>query len=196
LDIAALILAAGESSRMGRDKALLTYRAHTFLEMIVTTLHEGGIERITAVLGHHAEDIRKTVNLDGVEVVVNARYREGQTSSLQAGLRHLASRQPRAVLLCLVDHPVLRVAVVRTLIESFRQSNAPVVIPTFEGQRGHPVLICSELFRELLGLSPEQGANTVVHKFRDSTHFVPVDDPGILLDIDDPQSYHGLVEGG
>jgi molybdenum cofactor cytidylyltransferase len=187
-----LILAAGESSRMGRDKALLTYRGKTFLETIVGTLREAGIERIAVVLGHHAEEIQRAVQLPGVEVVVNAAYRLGQTSSLQAGLRTLDAPELEAVVLCLVDHPTVSAATVRQLVGSFRASSAPIVIPTHQGQRGHPVVISRALFPELLSLGPAEGANTVIRRHRAATQFVDVGDPGILLDVDAPESFRRL----
>src|SRR5256712_10533494 len=98
-----------------------------------------------------------------------------------------------AVLLCLVDHPAVPVEVVRALIAAFRATRSPVVIPTFKGQRGHPVLIGRALFDELLGLSPEAGANSIIRKYRDATQFVEVGDAGILLDVDDPETYRTLA---
>ncbi|MHB8653968.1 MAG: nucleotidyltransferase family protein [Terriglobia bacterium] len=190
--IAGLILAAGESSRMGTDKALLIYRGRTFLEHILATLHTAGLKEATVVLGHHADEIQREVKLTGTEVVVNQDYRRGQTSSLQAGLRALDRPAIHAVVLCLVDHPAVSAEVIRKLVVVFEQSAAPVVIPTFQGQRGHPVLISRALFAELLVLSESEGANTVVRKHRDSTQFVEVDDPGVLIDVDDPESYRRL----
>lgn len=190
--IAGLILAAGESSRMGRDKALLPYRGRTFLESIIHTLREAGIVPIAVVLGHHAEEIQKALKLEGVEVVINPDYRLGQTSSLQAGLRALENPNLEAVMLCLVDHPAVSAATVLALADSSKQSPAPVVIPTHQGQRGHPVVIARKLFPELLSLGPVEGANTVIHKYRDAARFLEVEDPGILFDVDDPETYRRL----
>jgi molybdenum cofactor cytidylyltransferase len=187
--IAALILAAGESSRMGSDKALLAYRGSTFLEHIVNTLHDAEIERVAVVLGHHAEEIRRAVKLPATEVVVNQNYRAGQTSSLQAGLHALDRPDVDAVVLCLVDHPAISAEVVKTLVSTFEKSSAPAVIPTYHGQRGHPVLMARQLFAGLLALSPNEGANTVVRKYRETTEFVEVQDSGVVLDIDIPESY-------
>src|SRR5690349_8896997 len=184
--ITGLILAAGESSRMGRDKALLPYGGSTFLEHIVETLHGAGIERVTVVLGHHASEIQSGVNLHGTHVVVNQNYRQGQTSSLQAGLRSCDPEIVQAVMLCLVDHPLVSVEVVRQLIHGFEKSHCALVIPTHRGQRGHPVLISRELFAEILELGPSEGANTVTRKYREFTNFVEVSDAGILIDVDDP----------
>src|SRR5205823_464929 len=85
---------------------------------------------------------------------------------------------------------------IRALLAAFRTSTSPVVIPTFKGQRGHPVLIGRALFDELLGLSPEAGANTVIRKYRNATQFVEVGDAGILLDVDDPETYRSLARPG
>lgn len=191
--IGGLILAAGESSRMERDKALLTWRGRTFLETIVATLREAGVELIAVVLGYHAEEIQRAGNLEGVEVVVNPDYRRGQTSSLQVGLRALESAALEAVVLCLVDHPAVSAHVVKQLLTTFRQSGAPVIIPTFRGQRGHPVVIARALFAALLSLGPDQGADTVVRKYRDATKSLDVSDKGILLDVDDAESYRQLT---
>jgi molybdenum cofactor cytidylyltransferase len=190
--IAGLILAAGESSRMGRDKALLTYRSKTFLENIVETLRAAGIERIAVVLGHHADEIRRAVKLEGVEWVLNSSYRSGQTSSLQAGLRALAADSPEAVVLCLVDHPAVSAETVRELVKAFRDSGAPVAIPIHKHQRGHPVVISRGLFGELLGLDVDEGANIVIRKHRERIRFIEVEDPGVLLDVDDAETYRQL----
>jgi molybdenum cofactor cytidylyltransferase len=190
--IAALILAAGESSRMGRDKALLAYRGSTFVESIIEILRGAGIERVAVVLGHHATEIQCAVRFSGVEIVVNQDYRLGQTSSLQTGLRVLDLPEIEAVLLCLVDHPAISAEVVKNLMGAFERSRAPVVIPTYQGRRGHPVLMARLLFAELLSLDPQQGANTVVRSYRDRTCFLEVDDQGVLVDIDDPKVYSEL----
>ena len=194
--IEGLILAAGESSRMGEDKALLAYRGRTFIETILATLREAGVTRLAVVLGHHADKIQRAVDFTGVNVIVNRDYQQGQTSSLQAGLKALGSgagMSVEAVLLCLVDHPAVPAEVVRALIAAFLATRSPVVIPTSKGQRGHPVLIGRTLFDELLGLSPEAGANSVIRKYREATQFVEVGDAGILLDVDDPATYRSLA---
>ncbi|MGH9651240.1 MAG: nucleotidyltransferase family protein [Terriglobales bacterium] len=191
--IAGLILAAGESSRMGRDKALLTYRGRTFLETIISLLRDAGIERIAAVLGHHAEEIRKATNLEGVEVALNPEYRRGQISSLQCGLRALESPALEAVILCLVDHPAVSAVTIQKLVNAFQQARSPVVLPTHQGQRGHPVVISAAVFPELLSLGPEAGANSVIRKYSAATRCVEVEDANVLLDVDEPETYWRLA---
>ncbi len=191
--IAGLVLAAGASSRMGRDKALLLYRGQTFLDTIISTLRAGGIERIAVVLGHHADEIRRKTRLEDVEVVVNQQYQLGQTSSLQAALPQLDRPEIQAVLLCLVDHPAVSSDTVRALIAAFQPPHPSLIIPSYRGQRGHPVLISRQLFAELLALGPGIGANSVIRKYNDSTRILELNDPGILRDIDDPASYQNLT---
>ncbi len=190
--IAGIILAAGESSRMGTDKALLTYRRRTFLEAILSTCREAGLDRLVVVLGHHTREIQHAVNLEGAQVVVNQNYRRGQTSSLQAGLKALETAEPEAIVLCLVDHPAVSAETIRKLVAAFQPPRSPLAIPTFQGQHGHPVLIGRPLFGELKKLSPDEGANAVIRKYRHLTKYIEVDDPGILLDIDDPETYRRL----
>lgn len=197
--MAGLILAAGESSRMGRDKALLLYRGRTFLETIITSLNAAGIGRLVMVLGHHADSIERAVNLEAVEVIINRNYERGQTSSLQAGIMGLeefcsqAGESCAATVLCLVDHPAFEPATVSALVERFERTAAPVVVPTFGGRRGHPVLIARSLFGRLLALGEDVGANTVIRACRERTELVEVADAGILVDVDDPQAYRRLT---
>lgn len=197
--VAGLILAAGESSRMGRDKALLLYRGRTFLETIIASLNAAGVKPVLAVLGHHAESIQQAVNLAGVEVVINRGYQRGQTSSLQAGLAALektAAQGPEpleAIVLCLVDHPAFEPDTVSALLAAFKRTAAPVVVPTLGGRRGHPVLVARPLFGPLLALGEGMGANTVIRACGDRTEFVEVRDPGILIDVDDPEAYRQLT---
>jgi molybdenum cofactor cytidylyltransferase len=192
--IAGLILAAGESRRMGRDKALLTYHGQTFLATIVGNLRAAGIENITVVLGHHQEAIQRAVNLAGMRVVINQDYQQGQTSSLQAGLAAAATDGPEAVMLCLVDHPAISSEVISKLRERFESVRPPVLIPTYKGEHGHPVVISRKLFPELVALPPGAPANKIIRNYRDATDFLEVADPGILLDVDDPAAYERLEQ--
>ncbi len=194
--ISGLILAAGESRRMGRDKALLTYHGRTFLETIINNLSAAGMENVTVVLGHHAEAIQRAINLAAVRVVVNHEYQRGQTSSLQLGLAAAIADSPEAGILCLVDHPAISTEVIVKLREHFESTHPPVLIPTHKGERGHPVVISQALFPELLAVLPVEPANTVIRKYRNATQFVEVADRGILIDVDEPEGYERLENGG
>ena len=194
--IAAVVLAAGESSRMGRDKALLPFRQSSFLEEIVSTLRKVPMEKIVVVLGHHADGIRSSIHLPKAEVVVNSQFREGQTSSLLAGLEALDSDKIEGILLCLVDHPLISVEVVRRLGEEFRFRRPLLAIPTYQGERGHPVIFSRALFDEFRSLAPGEGANLVARRHREETLFVDVNDQSILNDVDTPADYEKLTSEG
>jgi molybdenum cofactor cytidylyltransferase len=127
-----------------------------------------------------------------VHVLRNPDYRLGQLSSLQVALRFLEDHNTEAVLVCLVDHPAMTKPVVRTLLQRFRATAAPILIPTHQGRRGHPVLFSRRVFQELLEAPLQEGARFVVRRHEREVEFVETDDEGILLDIDRPDDYESL----
>jgi|SRR5262245_3361177 len=195
--IVAVVLSAGESSRMGRPKALLPIDGQTFIERIVTTLKHSGLERIVVVLGFNAEELRKTIEGLPVEIVTNHNYKNGQLSSLQAAIHHLESdKHCDAILVHLVDHPYIDSALVQIMIQRFKASNKLIVVPRRQGKRGHPVIFSRALFAELLSAPMDQGAKTVVNAHHADTLEIDTEDVGITLDIDTPELYRQYVKGG
>ena len=192
--IAGIILAAGESSRMGHDKALLPLGAETFLDHLIVVL-EGEVSPLVVVLGHHAEQIQGRIAHGGeIQIVRNPDYPLGQLSSLQAGLRSLANQPLAGVLVCLVDHPAITKKVVRVLVDRFRSRGSRILIPTSNGRRGHPVLFAASLFQELLEAPVEEGARFVVRRHAEEVELVETGEEGILLDVDIPSDYEALVK--
>src|SRR5437667_340259 len=176
--ISAVVLAAGKSEGMGRPKALLTFRGRTFLENILETIWRSPIGHTVVVLGHHHEEIRRRVAMPSV--VFNADYEQGMITSFQAGIRALPP-DTAGCFLFLVDHPVVDTATIEALISGLAPNR--VVLPAYHGRRGHPVLFASELFEEVLALPASQGANIIVRKDPTRILEVPVNEPGILVDI-------------
>ncbi|HWP86088.1 MAG TPA: nucleotidyltransferase family protein [Terriglobia bacterium] len=192
LRIAGILLAAGESRRMGRDKALLPLGKRTFLEHLTAVL-DGEVDPLVVVLGHHAAEIERQVRLPATAVLLrNPDYPQGQLSSLHVALRHLADRVVDGALVCLVDHPAITKEVVRALIRSFAASGASILLPTWNGRRGHPVLFAQRLFGELLTTPLDQGAREVVRRHSAEIAEVPVEEEGILWDVDRPEDYAAL----
>lgn len=188
---AGVILAAGESRRMGSPKALLVYRGATFLEHLAGLLAEK-VDPLLVVLGHDAERIRAAVNLPiPTRVLINPDYRLGQLSSLYTAIRSLQGTATPGLLVAPVDHPCIGPEVVDALLKVFDAEQPNVVVPTFEGRRGHPVIFSARLFAELVAAPLEEGARAVVR--RHTVREVPVNDPGVLADIDDPETYRRLV---
>ncbi len=147
--IQAIILAAGESRRMGMPKPLLRFGPTTFLGQIASVLRQSRVDRVSVVLGAEAERIRRSIDLPEVDVVINEDYAEGQLSSLIAGLKALPS-QTEAAVVCLVDNPFISPAIVNQIVDRFRQTHSPIVVPVVMGKRGHPALFSSRLFADLL----------------------------------------------
>jgi molybdenum cofactor cytidylyltransferase len=194
--IAAVILSAGESSRMGRPKALLPIDGQTFIEKIVKALREAGLQNIIVILGHDAEAMRQKITHLPVTILVNPEYRKGQLSSLRVAIRHLLANDTCSGLLVhLVDHPYIDAALVNLLIEGLEDSGKLIAVPRFRGKRGHPVIFARSLFNELLNAPEDQGAKAVVNAHRDETLEIETEDKGITLDIDTPELYRQHVKG-
>jgi molybdenum cofactor cytidylyltransferase len=184
--LAAIILAGGESRRMGVPKALLPYRGRTFVEHLleVTRHPRVGVTRI--VVGAHANEIREKLSAHAVEIVVNADWAKGQLSSIQAGIRSLPDGGNDGMILAPVDHPIVSAALVAQLIREFDSSGKAIVLPTFHGRRGHPLIFRASLYPELLQASPEVGARQVVWAHADEVREVPTEEEGVVLNINDP----------
>ena len=191
-----VVLSAGESSRMGRPKALLPIDGQTFIERIVGALKRGGIERIVVVLGFNADALRQQISHLPVEILVNADHKLGQLSSLQVAVRHLqAAPDCDGVMLHLVDHPYIDPKLVRLMLQRFEESKCSIVVPRHQSKRGHPVIFSRALFDELLGAPLDQGAKAVVNAHRQETLEIETDDAGITVDIDTPELYRQHVKG-
>jgi molybdenum cofactor cytidylyltransferase len=186
--IAAIVLAAGKSERMGRPKALLPLQGRTFLDNILSAISQSSVERTLVVVGHHRAEIEGHVT-PGTSVIYNPDYEQGMSTSLQAGIRALPP-EAHGAFLFLVDHPLVQFETIELLIKSLAPGQ--IVLPKFQGRRGHPVLFSSDIFQEILGLTASQGANIVVRKDPSRVVEVTVDSPGILVDIDTPEDFRKL----
>ena len=186
--VPAVIPAAGRSQRMGSQKALLDAGGRSFLARILATLREGGAGPLLVVVRDTDGPLAQEARDHGGNVVLNPDPSIGPVASLQAGLRSLPNHAP-AVLFAPVDHPLFTAATVECLIRGFVESRAPLVVPAFEGWRGHPVLFSRNVFPELLEENLPEGARTVVRRYLDDRLQLSVDDPGILADIDTQEDY-------
>jgi len=185
--IAGIVLAAGKSERMGRPKALLPIQGRTFLENILDSISRSSIQQTIVVVGHDREEIQRSVTLPSV--IFNADYERGMITSFQAGIRALP-RTFSGALLFLVDHPLVEPRTIESLIVNFAPHR--IILPVFEGRRGHPVLFASEILQEILTLPPSLGANMVIRKDPGRIIEVSVDAPGILVDVDTPEQFEKL----
>lgn len=194
--IAAVVLSAGESSRMGRPKALLPIEGETFIGRIVGSLKRTQVGKILVVLGHNAGPLAAAIRALPVEILINPNYQLGQLSSLQVAVRTLLPDPDcDGMLVHLVDHPYIDASLVDRMIRQFYESKKNIVVPRCRGKRGHPVLFSRRLFSELLDAPMDQGAKAVVNAHGDATLEIETDDEGIAVDIDTPELYRQHVKG-
>jgi molybdenum cofactor cytidylyltransferase len=193
--LAAVVLSAGESSRMGRPKALLPVGESFFLDRIVTALRATKVGRIYVVLGHNATALKEKIKDLPVTILINPDYSLGQLSSLQVALRALEKEAVDGIVLHLVDHPFIDARFVDRMIDAFYASKKLIVVPLCRGRRGHPAIFSRGLFGELLAAPLDQGAKTVVRAHAADTLEVETDDEGIICDIDTPEDYRQHVGG-
>ncbi|MGH7825436.1 MAG: nucleotidyltransferase family protein [Candidatus Binatia bacterium] len=196
--IVAVILAAGESSRMGRPKALLPIEGVRFIEKIVTSLRATKVGKIVVVLGHNAGEMRERIADLQVTVLINQDYKQGQLSSLLVAIRDAESAgagdEVEGILVHLVDHPYLSASLVDLMIDRFRESKKLIVIPRYRGRGGHPVIFSRSLFTELSATPLDQGAKALVRAYRAETLQIDTEDEGVVVDIDTPEEYRKYVD--
>ncbi|HEV2169749.1 MAG TPA: nucleotidyltransferase family protein [Candidatus Binatus sp.] len=184
--IEGILLAAGESRRMGFPKPLLTIAGETFIARLSRSMLEV-VSRLVIVLGAHADRIRPAVPNDArIAVVVNQSWQSGQLSSLKTGLRAI-NQKSKAVLVHLIDHPTVTAETFRKLADVYCSGEHKIVIARSGARRGHPVIFAREVFAELNAAPEDQGARVVVNADPSRVVYVDVDDPGVTLDLDTPE---------
>ena len=185
-----IILGGGYASRMGRCKLLLPLEKRTALEHTVQTMRESGVEHIVVVSGHYEKEMRPHVEALGAHSVYNSRYDEGMFSSVLAGLQAL----PPSVEACFLlpgDIPLVKSSTYRRLL-AYPKGKAPLLIPTFRGNTGHPPLFEASLIPLILNWKGEGGLRGAFQTFAPEPLLVPVADQGVLLDMDTPEDYELL----
>lgn len=190
--ISAILLAAGESRRMGEFKQLLAYAGRTFVESCVDSLLASRADEVIVVTGHRAADVRQALGARPVRFAHNKDYGEGMSASVKCGVAALAPAA-RAVLVALVDQPQIDAAIINRVIAEYERRLPLVVIPTYAGRNGHPVLLDLRLRDELLSFDPAQGLRQVIHSHRADTLHTEVATEAVLTDFDYPEDYQRLV---
>ena len=186
--ITAILLAAGESRRMRTSKPLLDWGGETLIEYQVTQLRKGGCDEVIAVLGHAARKVRPLAERAGALAVVNTEYTAGRASSLRAGAFAIPPGTSEVVVLN-VDQP--RPAdIIRKLLQSHLSTGALITLPTYEGKRGHPALLCGSLAPELKRVDDAtRGLHEIIHRRAQDVSELPFDSDIVLLDINTPEDY-------
>ncbi len=194
MGVMGVVLAAGESRRMGKLKALLPFGDRTVIEQVVHALLQADLDGVAVVLGQRAPEIAAVLEPWPVQVLYNDRYRDGMTSSVQVALQQITP-VPDAYLLALVDQPHLGHEPAQRVLEAYAQTPTQgLVIPTYQGKRGHPIVLNSQYRQEVLALGREQGLNRVTRGHPETTLEIPLADDFILYDMDYPEEYEAVLK--
>jgi molybdenum cofactor cytidylyltransferase len=200
---AGVILAAGESSRMGRDKALLPWPSQvagqplskeTFLSSAIRSFALS-TDFVVIVVGRNEAALAPIAYANGASVVTNPDPDRGQFSSLQVGLHEVLNRGRDAAMITLVDRPPVGRATIQTLREAFEAAapNVWAVVPEVAGKHGHPYLVGRELIEMFLQAPASASARDIEHRYQDHIQYIAVDDPSVALNINTPDDYAALL---
>ncbi|MCU1308411.1 MAG: hypothetical protein JWN45_3106 [Acidobacteriaceae bacterium] len=195
---AGVILAAGESSRMGRDKALLPWHGQTLLSAAIDRLTPF-TQLVIVVAGKNAELLKPEIYARGAFLAVNPEPECGQFSSLRVGLHEVLNHGRDAAVVTLVDRPPAKPATIATLLTHFarnfeRDNDKWAAIPEYEGKHGHPIVIGREMIEAFLRADPKSTARDVEHANQEHIEYVPVDDPNVIVNINTPEDYAQFAE--
>ena len=186
--VAAVILAAGGSTRMGQLKQLLPLGGRPMVRHVAEAVCRAGLAQVVVVVGAQADAVSQALASLPVELVVNEAWAEGMSTSMRAGLR-VVRPEIQAVLLVLADQPALTPDLVRTLVARYQATRALIVAPFYQGQRGNPVLFDRALFAELLAVEGDRGGRLLIMSHQEQVERVEVDDPAVVMDIDTRHDY-------
>ena len=195
--VIAILLAAGESRRMGQLKALLPWQGTSLLKHQVASLRTGGVDRVVVVLGHRSDELKaELAGIQGVAWHLNPDYLQGKTTSIKAGLSTLGTEQLDALLILNVDQP-RNADVIQSLLKEHLSQGSLITIPTHNGKGGHPIILSLSLMDELREIDEETyGIKAVVQRHLDATRRVEMDAPEVLWDLNTPEEYQRVLEAG
>lgn len=195
---AGVILAAGDSTRMGQDKALLPWQGGTFLSSAIDVL-KPVTELVIVVGGKNTNSLLPTIYQKGAFITENHHTERGQFSSLKIGLQEVLNRGRDTAIVALVDRPAPRVATVRAIKKHFLESvetGAWAVVPEFEGKHGHPFIAGREMIERLLRAPQDATARDVEHAAQEHISYFAVNDPNVIMNVDTPEDFQRLAENG
>jgi len=187
----ALVLAAGESRRMGRSKQLLPFENQTILETVIDHIVQSTVDETLVVLGSNREKIEEVIKDLPVKSVYNPSYKEGMLSSAQKGFG-LLPEEAEAALIFLGDQPKIPTSVIDQVIRAYHSSEKGIVLPVYDQKRGHPVLISTKYREEVAHLNHQIGLRELIHNHPEDILEVDLDSSSILEDIDTPEDYKNL----
>ncbi len=186
--ISAILLAAGESRRMLEFKQLLSFEGKTFVQCCADNLLASGIGELIVVTGHRQEDVRLSLKDRQVRFAHNPDYLTGMSSSIKRGIQSI-SKDAEAVLIALSDQPQIGSEIILHLLDAFRRQRPLIIVPTYNGRNGHPVILDIRLKEEVLSIDPDQGLRQVVHAHANEVVKIEAAGEEVIFDFDLPEDY-------
>jgi molybdenum cofactor cytidylyltransferase len=186
--IAAIVLAAGGSTRMGQSKQLLPIKCQPMVRRVVAAVCAADLAQVIVVVGAEADAVAEALDGLPVDIVANEHWADGMSTSLRAGL-HALRPEAQATLIALADQPGLSAELLDALVARYLKSGAPIVAPYHRGSRGNPVLFDRALFAELLAVEGDRGGREVVARHAQEVDRVDLTSPAMLVDVDTPEEY-------
>jgi len=186
--ISAILLGAGESRRMGVDKLSLPWRRRTVLEHCFETLLKSEVQEIVVVLGPRNKRVKDQFQGGKTKVVVNPYSKRGMSTSIREGLQAIHPGST-GILIALGDQPFLKTRTINTLVRAFDRRENGIILPSFRGRMGHPVIFHKRYRKELMNLRGDVGGRTVVDRHPEEVKVVPVKSEGVVKDVDTWQDY-------
>ena len=191
--ISAILLAAGESRRMGELKQLLPLGDKTFVQHCADNLLASRVDEIVIVTGHRNMEVERSVGDRAVRFTYNQDYRSGMASSVKCGVQAI-SHGSRAFVVALADQPTIGANVINSLIETYENARPLIVIPTYDGRTGHPVLFDVSLKEEIQSMDPERGLREVIRAHSNGIVRIEASDRSVLEDCDLPEDYSRILK--
>jgi len=189
--ISAIVLAAGESKRMGQPKMLLPWGKSTVLQTVISTLQTAGVDDILVITGGKHQQVDMLIG-KSAQIVYNENYAQGEMlSSLQVGLA-VKKDEASAALICLGDQPQVQVRSVQRILQTYKESHAPIIVPSYQMHRGHPWMVGRELWDDILKMRAPKTPRDFLNRHEKDIHYLELDTPTILQDLDTKEDYLNL----
>jgi molybdenum cofactor cytidylyltransferase len=190
--LSAILLAAGESKRMGEPKQLMPLGSSTLVGQAIDNLLNASVDETIVVVGHKAEEITKAIATKPVKIMLNPNYRQGMSTSIIAGLI-LVDPKSQAVMLALGDQPLVASQTINQLIEAFNNQNKGIAVPTHKGKRGHPIIFAIRYKPELMELEGDIGGREILQRHPEDILEVAVDSESVITDINTQEDYQSQL---
>jgi CTP:molybdopterin cytidylyltransferase MocA len=191
--IAAIVLAAGYSSRMGELKPLLSLGDKTVLEKVIDAFRKAGIDDVRVVVGYEAQRLIPLLEKRKVQIIQNIEFEKGMFSSVQAGIKSLQVGNTEGFFIMPADYPLIKPDTLKKLVEAYQTTRSKIIYPRYASAKGHPPILSIELIEEILHFQQPGGLRKILERYQSESEYLEVTDRFILMDMDTIKDYERMV---